>query len=143
MNQAVTDELDEIYFRLDFLQEDENNRQEKRYQLNSGFIAFNSISFGKILNISQNGMAIYYLAQRHSEPHYPTEINLINSQNGFLLNEIPCRTAYINDKPTTGSQYVVRQIGLEFTDLLPEQEEAIAYLLDHYIIDLEQTILMQ
>lgn len=130
MNQAVTFKQDEVS-SLPFPFIMGNLRQDKRYRTNSGLIAFNSISFGRVLNLSKSGMAMHYLAQRHSETHYLTEINLIHSQQGFLLNAIPCQTVYIKDRPIAGEQSVIRQIGIEFLDLSPEQEEAIAFILEH------------
>jgi len=133
MNQAVALNLDTK--NVPHLSVAQGNiRQDQRYLVRKGFVAFNSVSFGEVLNISKHGMAIQYLSRRNDEHNQMTEINLINSHEGFLLSEIPCRMAYVKDSSTAGKIGVVRRIGIEFIDLTNGQQETISALMESFTV---------
>ncbi len=133
MNQAVALNLDDEHVpHLSVVQG--NVRQDQRFLVQKGFVAFNSVSFGEVLNISEHGMAIQYLARRSDEQDQMTEVNLINSREGFLLSEIPCRMAYVKDSKSKGQLGVVRRIGIEFVDLTTAQQQTITALLDRFTV---------
>ena len=62
------------------------------------------------------------------------EISLLNNLEGFLLGQVTCRIAYVNDTIPTGQygQTVVRKIGLQFMNLSTDQQEQLKELLDKY-----------
>ena len=94
--------------------------------------------FGEVLNVSKTGMAIQYLARRNGDQDQMTEVNLINSQEGFLMSEIPCRMAYVKDTQSDGQSSVIRRIGLEFVDLTLAQQDTLDMLLDRFSIGEEK-----
>lgn len=137
MNQGAALNLDEVYIpELSVIHG--NVRKEGRHRLKKGFIAFNSVSFGEVVNLSKSGMAIQYLAQRNASQDEMTEVNLINSKEGYLLGEIPCRMAYVQDTRKNGQNNVVRRIGVEFVDLSHTQQESLDMLLKRFSLGEEK-----
>jgi hypothetical protein len=111
-----------------------DTRRAARHCLKHGFIAFNSDNFGEIINISQTGMAIEFMAQKNTETKAIPEISLINNLDGYLLSQLGCSTVYISDIPLspTDSFTVLRRIGLEFTSINEKQESQLNSLITNY-----------
>jgi hypothetical protein len=124
----TSSELDEI--RLDPIE----TRRAPRHRLKRGFIAFGSENFGEIVNISQTGIAIEFMAHKDAAIMDISEINLINNLEGYLLGELGCITVYTSDTPSysTGSVTVTRRIGMRFTPMDENQQSHLSTLLENY-----------
>ncbi len=112
-------------------------RKSARYHLKQGFVAFSSTSFCEIRNISKTGIALQYLAHKGSDCEEMAEINLLNNLEGFLLGQIPCRIAYVNDliPPEQHGQSIIRRVGLQFMNLSADQQEQIDDMLRRFSTD--------
>ena len=109
-------------------------RKSDRLQLKEGFVAFSATNFCEIRDISKNGIGLQYLAHKDSSCDEMRKISLLNNLEGFLLGQMNCRIAYVNDTMPAG-QYghtVVRKIGLQFMDLSTDQQEQLNELLEKY-----------
>lgn len=130
MEQTATTHVSKISYP-DTMSRQVKARKAQRYHLKQGFIAFSSTNFCEICNISKTGIALQFLTHKGSDCEDMSEINLLNNLEGFLLGQIPCRIAYINDTQPSEqqSQSVIRKIGLQFINLTPDQQEQIDDLL--------------
>ena len=111
--------------------EPERVRKPERFRLKKGFVACTSTNFCEIVDISNTGLALQYLAHQGSDCERISEINILNNLEGFLLGQIPCQIAYVNDIVPSGQygQTVTRRIGLQFMNLSPDQQGRIDELL--------------
>ncbi len=109
-------------------------RTSDRFQLKQGFVAFSATNFCEIRDISRDGIGLQYLAHKDSSCDEMREISLLSNLEGFLLGQMNCRIAYVNDTMPAGQygQTVVRKIGLQFIDLSPDQQDQLNDLLDKY-----------
>ncbi|MCB2181181.1 MAG: PilZ domain-containing protein [Desulfobulbaceae bacterium] len=103
----------------------EERRKHKRYQLSDDILVFNETTFGQIINISKGGLAFRYLTNKEITQDMLLELGILNSSNGFYLENIPCKTVTSTDSAPihpTGST-IVRRNGVMFDNLTPEQIE--------------------
>ena len=109
-------------------------RQATRHCLKKGFIAFGSENFCEIVNISQTGIAIEYMAHKNDEVMDMSEIHLINNLEGYLLGQLSCATVYTSDTPLspTDNFTVLRRMGMQFISMDENQQSQLSNLLDNY-----------
>ncbi|MEN8256247.1 MAG: PilZ domain-containing protein [Thermodesulfobacteriota bacterium] len=112
-------------------------RASERFHLKQGFVAFSATNFCEIRDISKNGIGLQYLAHQDSPCDEMSEISLLSNIEGFLLGQINCRIAYVNDTTPAGQycQTVIRKIGLQFMNLSTDQQEQLDDLLDRFSME--------
>lgn len=115
-------------------------RKEERFRLKQGFVACSSTNFCEIVNISNGGMALQYLAHRGSECEEINEINILNNLEGYLLGQLSCRIVYVKDMVPASQhdQTIIRRVGMQFMDLSSDQQERLDDLLIKFSLEKEQ-----
>lgn len=109
-------------------------RNATRHCLKRGFIAFGSENFGEIVNISQTGIAIEFMAHKNADVVDFSEIHLINNLEGYLLRQLNCSIVYTADTPlsSTDNLTVLRRMGMKFTTMDESQQSQLSTLLEQY-----------
>ncbi len=109
-------------------------RNTTRHCLKRGFIAFGTNNFGEIVNISQTGIAIEFMAHKHTDVVDLSEIHLINNMEGYLLRQLRCSIIYTADTPVSSADHftVLRRIGMKFTSMDESQQSQLSSLLEKY-----------
>jgi len=98
-------------------------RKHERHQLSDDILVFNETTFGQIINISKGGLAFRFLTSKDISQNPYFELGILNSSNGFYLENIPCKTITSTDSAPihpTGST-IVRRNGVQFGELNSEQ----------------------
>jgi len=87
---------------------------------------------GKIYDISLNGLAFRYLAEKSSSETF-THVDIFLSENGFHLSGVPCTVIY-DEKETISNSYVVSpyRCGLKFEPLKEEQQNKLEFFLNNH-----------
>lgn len=114
-------------------------RKYKRYRLSDDILVFNENTFGQIINISKGGLAFRFLTNKDVVQDNEFELGILNSSNGFYLENICCKTITSTDSAPihpTGST-IVRRNGVEFYNLSPEQQEQLEEFLKNNTSDRE------
>ena len=108
-------------------------RKHKRYNVEENVLVFNATTFGQIINICKGGLAFRYLANKNDPPLTSFELGLMNGNNGFLLDNIHCRTVTVTDSPPVhpSSSTIIRRTGVCFTNLTIKQQES----LDNFLMN--------
>ena len=91
-------------------------RKHERHQLSDDILVFNETTFGQIINISKGGLAFRFLTSKDISQNPYFELGILNSSNGFYLENIPCKTITSTDSAPihpTGST-IVRRNGVQF-----------------------------
>ena len=121
-------------------------RKHKRLEVKNGVSAAliepqsgnDYIYTGKILNISQGGLAFQYVCRNdNSKESFALDILVFKDILRFLfLKKIPFRTAWIRDMATASvsGKLTTKRSGLEFSDLTPDQVSVLDIFLQKYAI---------
>ncbi len=122
---------------------DERRKHERLEPHGSAFVVFRP-EFNKIApitDISGGGVGCNYLCPVDNEDLTPERfqiIDIIISNNGFHLSNIPCNLVYDvranNGKSTYLHNLVNRSCGLQFDPLIEHQEKQIHYFLEKHTI---------
>jgi len=87
---------------------------------------------GKIYDISLNGLAFRYLAEKMSHEKF-THVDIFLSNNGFHLSGVSCAVIY-DAKETINNQHAVSpyRCGLKFERVDDEQQNKLEFFIDNY-----------
>ena len=108
-------------------------RKEPRYRLGEGAIAISANNPGHIQNISLGGLSFVYL-QSDATGHDDGTVDILDGQNDFFMEAIPCRTVseklLINESSFSMIRMVQRS--LEFGQLSKTQHVQLQSYLAQY-----------
>jgi len=87
---------------------------------------------GKIYDISLNGLAFRYLAEKRSSETF-THVDIFLTTNGFHLSGLPCSVIY-DEKESISNSSVVSpyRCGLKFEPLKEEQQNKLEFFLNNH-----------
>jgi PilZ domain-containing protein len=87
---------------------------------------------GKIYDISLNGLAFRYLAEKRSSETF-THVDIFLSENGFHLSGVHCTVVY-DAKESMPNSHVVSpyRCGLKFGPLKEEQQDKLEFFLNNH-----------
>jgi PilZ domain-containing protein len=87
---------------------------------------------GKIYDISLNGLAFRYFAEKRSSETF-THVDIFLSNNGFHLSSVPCTVVY-DAKESMPNSHVVSpyRCGLKFEPLKEEQQDKLEFFLNNH-----------
>ena len=92
-----------------------------------------SSKLGQIKDISMSGLAFKYLADE-ARPDAPAELDILIRQDFFCIKNIPIQT--ISDfelaRENAFSTVRLRQQGVRFGELTPEQTSSLEFVLKHH-----------
>ena len=92
----------------------------------------NFTKVGKIYDISLNGLAFRYLAEKIINE----ELNCVDvflSGNGFHMSDMPCRVIYDEGESISNSNSVSSyRCGLEFKALKEDHKDQLEFFLNHH-----------
>ena len=89
---------------------------------------------GKIYDISLNGLAFRYLAEKVCDDEF-THVDIFLSNNGFHLSGVPCAVVYDQKEFTSNSHSVsAYRCGLQFEPLRGEQQVKLEFFLNSHTI---------
>ncbi|MBW2514245.1 MAG: PilZ domain-containing protein [Deltaproteobacteria bacterium] len=112
-------------------------RQYKRFKAAPGTYAVlgteATSKLGQIKNISMGGLAFKYLADEARDDD-ADKLDIIIRQNGFYVKHIAIRTVSDFELALENafSTVILRQQGVQFSDLTSEQRSQLEYILKHY-----------
>ncbi|MGD9245373.1 MAG: PilZ domain-containing protein [Desulfobacterales bacterium] len=87
---------------------------------------------GKIYDISLNGLAFRYLAERKSKEVY-TQVDVFLSNNGFHLSVLPCTVIYDEKESISNSNMVSPyRCGLKFKPIKDKKKDDLEFFLNNY-----------
>jgi len=87
---------------------------------------------GKIYDISVNGLAFRYLAEKIPDDRF-THVDIFLSTNGFHLSEVPCTIIYDVKESTFGLNEVSPyRCGLKFDRVNEEQQNKLEFFINHH-----------
>ena len=92
----------------------------------------NSFKVGKICDISLNGLAFKYLAEKVCDETFK-RVDIFLSKNGFHLSGVPC-TILFDEKECVYDSVMITQYrcGLKFEGLDEEQENQLEFFINNY-----------
>ena len=118
--------------------EEENVMERRRFTRfrtqDDAFAALrgNLTKVGKIYDISFNGLAFRYLAEKISNETF-THVDIFLSTNGFHLPDVPCTVVYdekeSKSNPNTISSF---RCGLKFEPIKEDQQDKLEFFLDNF-----------
>ena len=87
---------------------------------------------GKIYDISLNGLAFRYLAEKMSNETF-SHADIFLTNNGFHLSGVRCTVVY-DEKESISNSYVVSpyRCGLKFESLKEEQQNKLEFFLNNH-----------
>lgn len=89
---------------------------------------------GKICDISMNGLAFRYLAEKMSDEK-SNQVDIFLSNNGFHLAGVPCTVLYNKKEAISNSDAVSPyRCGLKFERVNEEQESKLEFFLNNHTI---------
>ncbi len=111
--------------------EQKDRRQYKRFKVKKNTMAFNTSTFGEVINISEGGLRVKCLL--HCDDPFETDfqIGLLSSEGDYYLDNLPCKVVSIKDSsplPSTRSTFV-REAGIMFTELSADQHAKLSLFL--------------
>ena len=113
-------------------------RQQPRYKAVEGVFAAlvnHNSKLGQIKDISQNGLSFRYI-DSGDPPDEATELKIIVGERGVYLDHLPFKK--VNDfeikNEYTFSALKMRQIGLQFGELTPQQRFRVERLVQNHTI---------
>ena len=87
---------------------------------------------GKIYDISLNGLAFRYLAEKIINENLNC-VDVFLSSNGFHMSDIPCKVIYDEGEPLSNSKAVSSyRCGLEFKALKENHKDKLEFFLNHH-----------
>ena len=117
-------------------------RKNKRFKAAQGAYAVlgpETSKLGQIKDISMGGLAFKYLADE-ARSHGAGELDIIIRQNCFCVKNIPIQT--VSDfelaKENAFSTVRLRQQGVQFADLTPDQASQLEFILKHHTSWIEE-----
>ena len=89
---------------------------------------------GKIYDISLNGLAFRYLAEKRGEEVY-SHVDIFLSNNGFHLAGVPCTVVY-DEKESISKSHTVSpyRCGLKFKPLREEYQSKLEFFLNNHTV---------
>ena len=108
-------------------------RRQPRYRLGEGAIAVSANNPGHIQNISMGGLSFIYLHRDTPTPDGES-VDILDGQNDFFLEAIPCRTVAEKTLLNESSFSMIRMVqrSLEFGSLSQSQRDELeAYIARH------------
>ncbi len=112
-------------------------RKYKRFRVQHGafvVLKMSDTGAGRLLEISMNGLRFEYAVSK-APSIQATEVEIYVSYGGFRLYGIPCRPIWdlvTYEIPTTSLH--IRQCGMEFGELTPQQVSQIEYFIQNHTI---------
>ena len=92
----------------------------------------NFTKLGKIYDISLNGLAFRYLAEKVPDETF-TRVDVFLAKNEFHMSDIPCKVVYDEKQSTFDSNAVSPyRCGLMFNSLQENQQDKLEFFLNHY-----------
>ena len=87
---------------------------------------------GKIYDISLNGLAFRYLAEKMSNETF-THVDIFLTDNGFHLSGVHCSVVY-DEKESISNSHVVSpyRCGLKFESLKEEQQNKLEFFINNF-----------
>ena len=87
---------------------------------------------GKIYDISLNGLAFRYLAEKMSDETF-SHVDIFLSKNGFHLSGVPCAIVY-DEKECISNSHVLSpyRCGLKFEPLKQEKQNKLEFFLNNH-----------
>ena len=90
---------------------------------------------GKIYDISLNGLAFRYLAEKIPDERF-THVDIFLSTNGFHLAGVPCTIVYDVKESTFGLNEVSPyRCGLKFDRVNEEQQNKLEFFINHHVTE--------
>jgi len=87
---------------------------------------------GKIYDISLNGLAFRYLAEKISNETF-NHVDIFLSTNGFHLSDLPCTVIYDEEESMPNSHVVSSyRCGLKFEKMNEEQQNKLEFFLNNH-----------
>jgi c-di-GMP-binding flagellar brake protein YcgR len=87
---------------------------------------------GKIYDISLNGLAFRYLAEKMSNENI-SHVDIFLTNNGFHLSDLPCTIVYDEKEPISNSNVVSPyRCGLKFEKMNEEQQNKLEFFLNNH-----------
>ena len=118
-------------------------RKSKRYKAAYGAYAVvgpETSKLGQIKDISMSGLAFKYLADEARPNNCSGKLDIIVRQNRFCVKNIPIQT--ISDfevaKENVFSTVRLRQQGVQFGELTPDQISQLEFILKHHTSWIEE-----
>lgn len=112
-------------------------RKHKRFRVQDGAFVVPKMSdggAGRFKEISMNGLRFEYAVSQEQSIEV-TELGIYVSYSGFRLYGIPCKPIWdfvTYEVPATSLQ--IRQCGMEFGELTPQQESQLEYFIQNHTI---------
>lgn len=111
--------------------EQKDRRQHQRFKVKKNTMAFNSTTFGEVINISEGGLRLKCLL--HTDEPFATEfdIGLLSSEGDYYLDNLPCKVVSIKDSsPLQASRSTfMREAGIMFVNLTGDQQAKLSLFL--------------
>ena len=115
-------------------------RQKQRFKVRDGALAFfnpNPSILGSIIDISEDGLAFAYMDNNSSLPEEkPTKLDILISDDGFYLDQLPFETVANFELPNeySFSTVIMKRLCLKFGKLSKEQKKQLDYFISKYTI---------
>jgi hypothetical protein len=92
----------------------------------------NLTKVGKICDISYNGLAFRYLAEKISNETF-THVDIFLTDNGYHLADVPCKVVYDEMESESKPNMVLSfRCGLKFDPLEEDQQGKLEFFLDNF-----------
>lgn len=111
-------------------------RKYPRLDVKENTMAFNSTTFGDIINISQGGLRMKFLLHRDDNFQPSFQIGLLSCKGDYYLDDLPCKVVQLKDSsPLRSSRSTfIREASIMFLDLSADQEAKLAFFLEQNTI---------
>ncbi len=108
-------------------------RQHHRFDALVNILAFNTMSFGQVINMSMGGLRIRYILRLDEPFRHSFEISILNNAGDQYIDGLSCKVASCTDYgPISPSlNLFTREVGVMFTNLTPSQKNKLADFLRH------------
>lgn len=111
-------------------------RQHARFNVKKNTMAFNSTTFGEIINISEGGLRMKCLLHSDDTFDHSFQVGLLSNTGDYYLDNLPCKVVSIKDSsPLRSSRSTfIREAGIMFIDLTADQKAKLALFLQQNTI---------
>ncbi len=106
-------------------------RNHPRFGVKKNTMAFNSTTFGDIVNISTGGLRMKFLLHRDDNFHPAFRIGLLSCKGDYYLDNLPCKVVQVKDSsPLRSSRSTfIREASIMFLNLSADQKAKLALFL--------------
>ena len=109
-------------------------RKKPRFKVKEGALAFfnpNPSILGSIIDISEGGLAFTYMDNSVSLPEEPVKLDILMSDDGFYLDQLPFETVADFRIPPeySFSTVTMKRLCLKFGELSAEQKKQLDYFI--------------